>query len=95
MRFEASDVAEALAGIGSRCRTAAAVRARVRVGLMSPDDRTPRGSLWSPEALERELEVERWAMREAKRLGIAGSNSSTFYQRRLLQRQPQQLEIVA
>lgn len=93
MLFEASDVAEAMTSIGSPCRTPAAVRARVRVGLMQPDERTPRGSLWSATALEQELARERWAMRQARALGIRNGDTSIYWQRRA-NRLPVQLSIL-
>ena len=63
MLYEAADVADAFRTIGSKCRTPAAVRARVRTGYMVPDEHTPRGtSLWTSDGMQREL------LREARLL---------------------------
>jgi len=88
MLYEAADVADAFRTIGSKCRTPAAVRARVRTGYMVPDEHTPRGtSLWTSDGMQREL------LREARLLCGFG-DSSRFLQRAWV-RDPVQLSIRA
>jgi hypothetical protein len=88
MLYEAADVADAFRTIGSKCRTPAAVRARVRTGYMVPDEHTPRGtSLWTSDGMQREL------LREARLLCGFG-DSSRFFQRAWV-RDPVQLSIRA
>ena len=88
MLYEAADVADAFRSIGSKCRTPAAVRARVRTGYMVPDEHTPRGtSLWTSDGMQREL------LREA-RLLLGFGDSARFFQRAWA-RDPVQLSIRA
>lgn len=56
--FLASDAAELFREAGLTMRTAAAVRAGIAQGRLSPDMETPRGVRgWSREALMRDLET--------------------------------------
>jgi hypothetical protein len=87
MMFEAADLADAFRRLGSTCRTPAAIRARVRVGYMSPDDHTPRGgALWTADGLQREL------LHEARLIRYFGADTSRRLQR-WANREPVQLSI--
>lgn len=94
MWFESHDLAHAMAcmsPVPSKCTTAAAVRARVRMGHMHPDDWTARGSaLWTAGGVTREVAHERRLQLEAIRMGIKDANTSILLQRRE-GREPRQL----
>ncbi len=94
--FESHDVALAFASmrpLASRCTTPAAVRVRVKVGVMHPDAYTARGgALWTAEGLQRELAAERSRQRLALALGIKDGNTSALLQRQAL-REPEQLAL--
>lgn len=94
MLYEAADLALDFHRMGSPARTPAAIRARVRTGDMTPDDRTPRGcGLWTEEGREREIASEAYRMRLAKALGIARGDTSVYLRRRGELRQPVQVRL--
>jgi hypothetical protein len=79
-----SDVADALAAAGLKCRTPAAVRTAVEQGRLSPDLESPRGvKAWTHEALLRDVEsmwrshrmranFGRQALRQPQQLQLGG-----------------------
>lgn len=63
--LESADMAALLREMGSSCRTPAAVRDRVRRGVMNPRWVTVRGGyLWTRSDAQEELAIERQRMRE-------------------------------
>jgi hypothetical protein len=98
MHYEAHDLARfmgTMQPLASKCTTPAAVRARVRMDQMHPDDFTARGgALWTWEGVMRELAAERTLQHKALRLGIKDGNTSILLQRRA-NREPEQLRLEA